>query len=240
MIRGKTFSSLCVTLRLPELALLGLALPGCYSPPASEEAFQESVVITTHDEQADFTAFKTFFVRPEIRILAEMGAGMSELVPPAVADPLLQATEQNLTDRGYVAAATPEEADLGVELIYLRSIYSATYCYDWWYWWDYAYWGYSYYYPPYVTCDTAAWRSGMVVTNVTDQMSGNPVMPPPVDPANPVPPGGAAGELRRGVWFSGIYGVEIDSVQYVAERTIAGIDQAFVQSPYFSTGAVAE
>jgi hypothetical protein len=220
------------------VVLSGLALSGCYSPPASDEAFEESVVLTKHDEQADFASFKTFFLRPEIRILAEDGAGMAETVSPAVAAPLLQATEQNLIDRGYEEASTAEGADLAVELMYLRSIYSQTYCYNWYYWWDYAYWGYSYYYPPYVSCDTAAWRSGMMVTNVTDlKADGPPVINPEPPTINPPPttlPPTETPVFRRGVWLSGIYGVEIESTQYVTQRTVVGIDQSFVQSPYFS------
>jgi hypothetical protein len=227
---------------------LGLTvfLAACYAPPASSERFEESVVITAHDQQTDFKNFRTFFLRPEIRSISEPIVGVlpeDELVPEAIATPLLQATEQNLLDRGYVASATQEGADLAVELIYMRAIYSSTYCYDWWYWWDYYYWGYYYYYPSYVSCDTASWRSGMMVTNVTDVLD-DPTLPPgeispppevmPPDVVNPpLPP--AVGELRRGVWMSGIYGVELDSVSYVTQRTVAGIDQSFVQSPYFTT-----
>jgi hypothetical protein len=38
----------------------------------------------------------------------------------------------------------------------------------------------------------------------------------------------------RTVWTSAIYGAEVTSVNYVQDRAVAGINQAFIQSPYFT------
>ncbi len=207
------------------IALCAALLPGCYSPPASDERFDDSIVVTARDSAADFQSFQTFFLRPEIRVLDEndLDEGIvPETLDPATAQPMLDETRQNLLDRGYVEAATKEEANLAVEVLYLRALFSSYYCY---YWWDYGYWGYPgyYYYYPY-SCDTTAWRSGMVVTNVTDLAAAGP--PPTVAPT--------ANAVLRGVWFSGVYGVESDSSALLVDRAVDGIDQAFVQSPYFS------
>jgi hypothetical protein len=198
-----------------------VSLTACYAPPAADERFDDSVVVTSRDDEVDFATFQTFFVRPEIRILDESvdarAAGV-EALPVATAEQLLDATRQNLVARGYREAAVKTEADLAVEMVYLRTIYTDYYCYSWsdWYYWGYP--GYSYYYP--YSCDTAAWRSGMVVTNVVDLMS-----------AGPAREAVATDSVLRGVWFSGIYGVEVDaSVQSALE----GIDQSFTQSPYFA------
>src|SRR6185295_4256025 len=221
-----------------------LSLAACYAPPASDERFEESVVVTAHDDTADFQKFRTFYVRPDIRVVDETADGMlgPEMLPDVVAQPLVQATQQNLIERGYRPADSKDDADLAVELAYLRAVYSASYCYDWWYWWDYAYWGYYYYYP-YSSCDVAVWRSGMMITHMTDLLSQGPVTPTPLPTPTPTPlptetaaplPGAV---LRPGVWFSGVYGVELDSVTFVAKRAIDGIDQSFEQSPYITSAA---
>jgi hypothetical protein len=144
-------------------------------------------------------------------------------LPPATAEPLVAATEQNLVAQGYLQAATSSEADLAVELVYLRTVQSDYYCY---YWSDWAYWGY----PAYVgygypySCSESEWQSGMLVTQVVDVMSVKPV--PQADAAER--------EVLPGLWFAGIYGLEVESPEFVAQRAVEGIDQAFLQSSYFT------
>jgi hypothetical protein len=205
---------------------------GCYSPPISEERLQESIVITTRDETADFGAYRTFFVRPEIRVLDEStldkgttvdddGTSVeTELLSADLADPLIAETRENLIARGYTEASVLEGVDLGVELVYLRTIVSDYYCY---YWGDWGYWGYpgaTYYYP--YGCTGSAWQSSMLVTNAVDLAAAAR---------------DEADQPLRGIWFSGVYGVEAESAQFVAARAVAGITQAFNQSPYFAASA---
>jgi hypothetical protein len=208
------------------IVLCTASLVACYTPPAPEERLDDSIIVTSRDDVADFGSFQTFFIRPDIRILDEGVDGtlpeVSETLDPAAAGPLLDETRANLLARGYTEATSMVGADLAVELLYARAIYSDYYCY---YWYDWGYWGYPgyYYYYPY-SCDTVAWRSGMLVTSATDLSSAAPA---PV--ALP-----AANTFLRGVWFSGVYGVEVDSNATLVQRAVDGIDQAFVQSPYFS------
>jgi hypothetical protein len=215
-------------------------LAACYSPPAPDERFEDTIVVTSSDEAADFATFQTFFVRPEIRVLddsdeSEDGAESAdpiaaletipdmavETMAPAMATSVIDTVTQNLIARGYRQAATKTEADLAVEIVYLRTISSDYYCYYWsdWYYWGYP--GYSYYYP--YSCDTAEWRSGMMVTNVVDLKSAGPARPA-AEMGNSV---------LRGVWFSGIYGVQAESSSSM-QRAVDGIDQSFEQSPYLT------
>ena len=205
------------------IAFCTASLVGCYAPPDTSERFEDSIVVTSRDETTDFGTFQTFFVRPEVRVLDENQMdGLIETLPPQNANPLVNQTTANLEARGYRAAATKEEADLAVELVYLRAVFSDYYCYYWsdWYYWGYP--GYYYYYP--YSCSSAAWRSGMVVTNVIDLASAGP----------PVPTPSMTNEYLRGVWFSGVYGVESDTSVVLTDRAVDGIDQAFDQSPYFT------
>jgi hypothetical protein len=216
-------------------AIAVAALSGCYAPPSTDEAFEESVVITSHDDGADFGQFRTFYVRPQVRLLdEELGVNENpEFVADTVAAPLVNTTRDNLRARGFAEAASKEEADLAVELVYLRSVNSQQYCYAYYGWYDY-YWGY--YYPYYPYCDTSVWRSGTLVSYAMDMDAAIVPVPPLVGDAGA---GGDAGasvpdKVLRTVWTSAIYGAEVDSVQYVEQRAIAGINQAFIQSPYFT------
>ena len=220
---------------LKHTAISALSLVACYAPPAPDERFEDSIIVTSHDAETDFGTFQTFFVRPDVRVLdeADLDQGvLPENLAPETAAALVAQTTQNLLDRGYQPAASATEADLAVELVYARTIYTDYYCY---YWSDWAYWGYPgyYYYYPY-SCDTAAWRSGMLVTNAIDLADAG--APPPV--ATPTP--ATTSSFLRGVWFSGIYGAEIDSNAFLVQRALDGIDQSFAQSPYFSAAVAGQ
>jgi hypothetical protein len=221
----------CIVCRMgwsTHIAIVGISLVACYAPPAPDERFEDSIVVTSHDDATDFGTFQTFFVRPDVRVLDEANlvvdpGVLPETLAPDTAATLVDQTTRNLIARGYQPAATAAEADLAVELVYARTIYTDYYCY---YWSDWAYWGYPgyYYYYPY-SCDTASWRSGMLVTNAIDLRDAGPA--PEVTPTT--------SSFLRGVWFSGIYGAEVDTNAFLVQRAQEGIDQAFVQSPYFST-----
>jgi hypothetical protein len=207
------------------LALFG----GCASAPDEADRAQ-SIVITKYAPGVDFGKYQTFYLRPEIRALDDNG----ELTPvsPSKAQPLLNATANNLTARGYTPASKGD-ADIGVELIYTEHISSTYWCYSWWdpYYWGYPpYWGYY----PWYGCDTTMWKSNMLSTTITDLTAQHP-------PAGGRPggEGGAGGEgggsngghnpadRVAGIWFSGVYGVSLSG-----QDALDGINQAFKQSPY--------
>src|SRR5688572_23119951 len=125
--------------RLAPLVVAAL-ISGCYDPPISEERLQQSIVVTTHDDGADFGAFTTFYVRPEIRVLDEDTTNadtvddesvLPEFMPDSAAAPLIAATRQSMIDRGYREARGVADAELGLELVYVRAVYSDYFCYYW-------------------------------------------------------------------------------------------------------------
>jgi hypothetical protein len=237
------------------LALAGLSF-GCNSTPLEQERLEQSVIVTSRDENADFLTFRTFFIRPEIRVLQDPApsAGTAsiaaapapdaqlEVLPELLSEPLIQATRENLLDRGYSEASTLEagaleagaleagtleasgssEADLGIDLIYVRSTFTDYLCNNWG---DWAYWGFagwSYYFP--YSCATTSWQGGMLVTHAIDLAAAR-------ERKRAAP---ATFGLLRGVWFSGVYGLEVESAAFVTGRALVGIDESFEQSPYFT------
>jgi hypothetical protein len=197
------------------LALVG----GCAAPPPESDRDQ-SIIITKHAPDADFAKYKTFYLRPEIRTLDDNG----ELAPvdPDKAQPLLDATESNLTKRGFTAT-TKEKADLAVEMLYTEHISTTYWCYSWWspYYWGYPFWGYY----PYYGCDATMWKSNMLSTTISDLTEARDNPDGGLD-AGAGGRGGATGNIP-GIWFSGVYGIALN-----APQAIDGINQAFAQSPY--------
>jgi len=197
-------------------AVLVLLVSGCGSPPPSEELLNQPVVLTKFAPGTEFASFHSFYLRPEIRTLGE--GGTVDTVDPDKAEPLLEATRRNLVARGYQPIAK-EDAELAVELDYLAIVSSATWCYSWW---DSGYWGYpSWGYYPYYGCGTDVWRSDLLATHIVDLSQAH---------ANPDGGDGGAGSKSStlsAIWFSGVYGVGLDS-----RDAQEAIDQAFAQSPY--------
>lgn len=204
--------------------LVSTASSACYWSPTEQERLEDAVVVSARDPAADLGRFRTFFLRPEIRVLEETDdlpiSPETELIPEPIAEPMLSATRSNLQSRGFVEASTSAGVDLAVELVYVRGVQSDFYCT---YWGDWAYWGYpgwSYYFP--YPCGTSAWHSGMLTTHIVDLAGAEAQRAAEPDTAGVI----------RGVWFSGVYGAEVESISFVTARAIDGIDEAFAQSPY--------
>lgn len=217
-------------------SLLGVFALGCYWTPTENERLEDAVVVSARDPEANLGAFRTFFVRPVIRVLDETAdvagsvptTNQMENLPDPIAEPLLNATRSNLLERGYVEAVSSDQAELAVDLVYVRGVQSDFYCT---YWGDWAYWGYPgwSYYSPY-PCGTTAWHSGMLTTHIVDLVAAQAERAEQPD---------AAGVIR-GLWFSGVYGAEVESISFVTARAIEGIDEAFAQSPYLVRAAADE
>jgi Domain of unknown function (DUF4136) len=195
-------------------------LAGCAAPPPDSDRDQ-SIVLTKHAHNVDFPQYKTFFLRPEIRTLDDSG----ELTPidSAQAQPLLDATAQNLTARGFTATSK-DEADLAVEMLYTEHISTTYWCYSWF---DPGYWGYPGGYYPYYDCSAAMWKSNMLSTTISDLLQARADTG-----AGDAGAGGQSGQAGQvsGIWFSGIYGIAITT-----QQAIDGVNQAFTQSPYIQT-----
>lgn len=217
------------------LAIAGLAT-GCSETPDSSERLGESIVITKYSPDADFGAYKTFFIRPEVRVLSDDRDDDPDTLDDRYAETLIDTTVDELTERGYQQVDDPADAELGVELVYLRSVTTSVSCYSWWdpYYWGYPGWGY---YPYYGTCAASTWRSGTLATNLIDLSEAQE------NPGTDLGAGGAGGagngdvvnKLLSSVWFSGVYGIEYDYTADNVARARDGIVEAFGQSPYLGS-----
>ena len=207
------------------LAFLGL-VAGCAPTSPSDEALQSSIVVTLRAPDTDFGAYRTYYLRPEIRELTTDGTG-SATVAASIAQPLLDETNKQMAARGYELVEEKSDADLGVEMIYVSSQWVSTYCYSWW---DPYYWGYAgWYYYPYYNCGASTWQTNTLATMLTtlEPSRDRDVTPPVTQP--PQPP-----QVLKGIWFGGVSGLVISASDSL-QKGIDGIDQAFAQSPYIQT-----
>jgi hypothetical protein len=220
------------------LAFVGLMV-GCAPASPSDEALTSTIVITKHADlkMVNFGSYQTYYLRPQI---SELAGSIVPPLPDSVASPLLAETARQLNLRGYtpVSEADKHSADLAVEVVYIDSEWTSTYCYSYW---DPYYWGYpSYpYYPYYGGCGSYTVQMNTLattmldVTKVRDAISdtdggaagdGGVVL----DDGGGLPPGA---KVVGGIWFSGVYGVAYSTADSVA-KGVDGIGQAFAQSPY--------
>jgi hypothetical protein len=213
---------------------------GCSPASPSDEALSSTIVVTKHAplDTVNFGSYRTYYLRPEIRELA--GSDVPPL-PSNVAQPLLNETAKQMNLRGYTAVsdADKQTADLAVEVVFIDSEWTSTYCYSYW---DPYYWGYPYYpyYPYYGGCGSYTVQMNTLATSIVDvsklrdavadggvvvgdggvvEDGGGSVPPPP------------GAKVAGGIWWSGVYGVAYSTSDSVA-KGVDGIGQAFQQSPY--------
>src|SRR3954451_23321586 len=114
------------------LALGAAVMTGCYYSPTETARLEESVILTARDQDMNFGVFRSFFVRPDVRGLDQAASDTAvpagcDVLPGTVPSPLLAETESKLLERGYTEA-DQASADLGLELVYVKSVEDDFYC----------------------------------------------------------------------------------------------------------------
>jgi len=202
------------------LALIPLA-QGCQPEPDGKKLYDELVVSTSYDPDANFTAYSTYSI-PTDTIGYVSETSTSTFITAAESSfprPVLDAIKFNLNSRGYTRVNKNDNPDLGINVIvvedlnvfqrvvypdpynYPGSIYSGYYGYNSWY------------YYPYV--NTYAYNTGVLIVEIVDLKNRTP--------DNKV----------KVIWTA--YLGDIYSTIHLIDQTEAGIDQSFEQSPYIIT-----
>lgn len=203
------------------VACLALVSLSCY-PGRSVDATSEFASVTTlYDNQASFETITKYALPDTVIYVPEKE---DEEVPAATQAAILSAIRTNLNALGWqeVIDARSNPVDVYVT----AAVSSTTYVgwvYDWWgYWGWYGGWppgwggGYGWYYPGYWY--PYSYTTGTVILGMIDQRQAQ------------------AGEQRVPlVWTAGVNGVLDGQSANIAVAT-AGINQAFEQSPYLSSG----
>lgn len=127
------------------LAVFAVTLASCEKDPDMDKLDNNYLVYTNYDKKADFKTFETYYLPDSILVIGDKEN--AEYWKDENAQEILSAYVANMNSRGYIRVDDREEADLGLQVSYVRSTYYFTdYGRPEWWWnypgyWDAPYWG---------------------------------------------------------------------------------------------------
>ena len=207
--------------KLIPILLAALAVTACEKDPDTGKLDSKYLVYTNYDKQADFKAYSTFYLPDSILLIGD--SKEPEYWKDESATMILNTYSSAMEGRGYVRTANRDEADLGLQVSYVKSTYYLTdYSGPEWWWgypgyWDAPYWGNwggGWYYP-YVVSYT--YSTGSYLTELLNLNA----------------PQGEREKLPV-LWTAYMTGILSDSATSNLNRALDGITQAFTQSPYLT------
>lgn len=210
------------------LLLCIMALTACQKDPDMSELSDNLMVYTNYDNECDFSQYKTFYVPDSVLVLDNSkNEPIYYSKDNTRVQQIILAFENEMESRGYVEVDDRNDADLGVQLTYIRNTnvyvgYNYPYWwYDFYYYWPFAYWDpffidwYPFYpYPVTYSYTTGTLAAEIIALKDIDNNSSDKRIP--------------------FVWTAIMSGIDSGN-QINQSRALSGIYQAFDQSPYINT-----
>ena len=206
--------------RLIPILLAVFAFAACEKDPDMDKLDNDYLVYTNYDKKANFKEFTTYYLPDKILVISDKEE--PEYLEGEAAQELLAAYKSNMDQRGYIMAASKEEAQLGIQVSYIKSTYFFTdYGQPEW-WWGYpGYWGSGYWgnwgggwYYPYAV--NYSYSTNSFITEIVNLDA----------------PEGQKEKLPI-LWTSYMTGLVYSSNMNKA-LAVKGVNQAFTQSPYLT------
>lgn len=214
--------------RVIPIFLLALAFTACQNEPDLNDLSSELLVYTSYDKNSNFGKYNTFAIPDSILLLSDKGkpAYYSADDPRTIA--IIGAFVSEMENRGYVQVNDNANADLGVQVSYVKNTntivtYANTNPY-WWYGYNY-YWPYSYW-NPYYTGWGPYYAYPITYSYTVGSLIAEFVALKDADTTTKKIPV---------IWTAYMAGI-LSNNQLNLSRTLSGIYQAFEQSPYIETG----
>jgi hypothetical protein len=146
--------------------LLILGLSDCRKRPDFSQLSDNFVTATNRDLDADFTAYKTYYVSDTIKFISDDGSDSAVFGGDAAL--LIQTVKDSMSNRGYTFVPRNANPDLGITLTAIRNLHRVTVWWPGWWdpWWN-CYWGWCFpwYYP---WSATYTYTIGTVILNMYD------------------------------------------------------------------------
>src|SRR5688572_14713839 len=95
--------------------LVAATFSSCRNLPDFDDLSYKAIVVTNHDSSADFSDYHTYFLPPTIGTIGD--DPNDTILDNGVAQPLLNAIDANMQDRGYVKEMNPALADLAINVV---------------------------------------------------------------------------------------------------------------------------
>lgn len=207
-------------LRYFAFALIAVAFCACQKEPSTSDLHRDYLVYTAHDTDTDFAAIDTYYVPDSILVIGN--SDKTEYWKDADALEIIGTVVDNMNSAGYTRTDDKNAANVGIQLSYVEKV---TYFvgYDYPYWW----WYYPYYWAPGYWGDWVGWHypysvyygytAGSLLLEMLDLEADQ-----------------ETGKKLPVVWDSFIGGLLTSDAELNQQRTIAGVEQAFEQSPYLA------
>lgn len=199
------------------LALCLLCITSCEKDPDTDKLDNDYLVYTNYDKGTDFSSFETFHVIDSILIISN--EAKPNYWKNNNSQTIIQAYSQNLKERGYISVPNNESADMVLQISYI----SNTYYFNnygpgaWWNnypgYWNWGGWGW--YYP---FNFVYSYSTGSIIAELVNTV-----------------PSTIEKDKLTVIWNSYICGL-LSGNSLSLSRTLNGINQAFDQSPYLTTG----
>ena len=125
--------------------LATFAFTACEKDADTDKLDNKFVVYTSYDKSANFKQFSTYYLPDSILIIGSNKT--QEYWSDADAQKIIDTYLFNMDNRGYQRVTNREDADLGLQISYVKNTYVFTdYGYPEWWWgysgyWDVPYWG---------------------------------------------------------------------------------------------------
>lgn len=216
------------------MLLAALCVCGCYGYPSNDERYDDTIVATHYDSDADFASYQTFAVSPVVDFIdvAEDDPEVEPL-PDALANPLIATVEAEMKKTGYQSVSEGDEPDLGIKISVSKGTVVGVAYSPYWYWYGYPYYYWGYYYP-YDVSVSYAYNTGVIKVDMIDV---GELPPPGESPIGDADGGVGVGDDAgvppaplRALWTGAVYGVLLEGTDI--DKAQDGIEQAFKQSPY--------
>lgn len=201
--------------------LLGvLALTACEKEADTDKLDNRYLVYTNYDTGTDFGQFQTYYLPDSILVIGDKQE--AEYWKDEHAQEILNAYVANMENCGYTRTEQRDEADLGLQVSYVKSThYFVDYGRPQWWWnypgyWDAPYWGnWGGWYYPYVV--SYSYSTGSFLSELLNLNA-----PQGEDQKLPV------------VWTCYMGGLLSSSASVNTRLAVEGVNQAFAQSPYLN------
>ncbi len=106
--------------KLIPLLLVVLTFAACEKDPDMDKLDNNYLVYTNYDTKADFKTFETYYLPDSILVIGDKEN--AEYWKDENAQEILQAYATNMNNRGFVRVDDREEANLGLQVSYIRAL----------------------------------------------------------------------------------------------------------------------
>lgn len=203
------------------IIIAGVALisgmPACKKNPDTSQLSAAFVVSTSRAKDVNFTSYSSYFISDTISFISNAG-GNDTIITGAAAAAIIAEIKSQMNARGYTFVARNQNPDLGLRALAIKNV-NAGVVYPPGWWWGYpgypggCYWGC---YPPYYPLPPTvyAYAVGDFITETFDLKNAE------------------SNNNLQAIWYMQLSGVLSSTDATNVDRTVDGIKQAFVQSPY--------